>query len=177
MPLTLLPPTADDLQALLDFELTNRAFFEARINARPPSYYSADGVAAAIASAIDDAANDRGYQFLVRADSGELVGRANLAGVRRPHYHSASLGYRIAEQAAGKGYASQAVRRIVEIAFGALGLHRIEADVRDGNVASLRVLSRNGFIQYGHSRRSFELAGVWHDRLHFERHSEKIAEE
>lgn len=173
MPLTLLPPTADDLQDLLDFELTNRAFFEARINARPSSYYSADGVAAAIAGAFDDAANDRGYQFLIRADSGELVGRANLAGVRRAHYQSASLGYRIAEQAAGKGYASQAVREIVEIAFGALGLHRIESDVRDGNVASLRVLLRNGFTQFGHSRRSFELAGVWHDRLHFERHSEK----
>ena len=81
------------------------------------------------------------------------------------------LGYRIGESAGGKGYASEAVRQVLDFAFGALGLRRIEADARAENLGSVRVLLRNGFVQFGHSRRSFELKGVWYDRLHFERHA------
>jgi RimJ/RimL family protein N-acetyltransferase len=46
----------------------------------------------------------------------------------------------------------------------------IEADTRAENTASVRVLVRNGFVQFGHSKRSFQLKGTWYDRLHFERH-------
>ena len=172
MTITLLPPTAADIEQLLAFELKNRQFFEANINARPAAYYSAEGVAHAIASAVADAANDRGYQYLLRGATGELVGRVNLANVKRAHFHCAVLGYRIAEDAGGQGYASEAVRKVLDLAFGEHGLHRIEADARAENLGSIRVLVRNGFVQYGRSRRSFELAGVWYDRLHFERHAD-----
>lgn len=172
MTLSLLPPTPADIVQLLEFELKNRRFFETHINARPPGYYSPDGVAQAIETALVDAAHDRAYQFLLRDETGELVGRVNLTGVRRAHFHSAILGYRIAEDAGGKGHASEAVRQIVGMAFGELNLRRIEADARAGNAASLRVLVRNGFTEYGRSKRSFELAGRWYDRLHFERHAD-----
>ncbi len=169
--LTLLPPTRADIDQLLELELKNRTFFETHINARLPGYYSADGVAQAIETAIADAAHDLGYQYLLRTSSGDLVGRVNLSGVKRRHFHSAVLGYRIAEAAGGKGYASDAVRQMIEMAFGELGLLRIEADARAENTGSVRVLLRNGFTQYGHSKRSFELGGAWYDRLHFERHA------
>jgi ribosomal-protein-alanine N-acetyltransferase len=54
-------------------------------------------------------------------------------------------------------------------------LKRIEADVRIDNAASIRVLVRNGFVQFGHSRRSFEVGGTWYDRLHFECHAAAAA--
>lgn len=169
--LHLSPPTPDVADELLRFETDNRAFFEARINSRPPGYYSPEGVRAAIALAVKEAAEDKGYQFLVRTEAGELVGRINLIGVRRRHFHSADLGYRMAEQACGKGYASEAVRQVLLKAFGELGLKRLEANARVANEGSIRVLRRNGFEQFGHSKRSFELDGVWHDRLYFERHA------
>ncbi|CAM4134921.1 GNAT family N-acetyltransferase [Roseateles saccharophilus] len=173
MPLLhLIPPRLDDADELLRFETDNRAFFEARVNARPAGYYSPEGVRAAIALAEREAAEDKGYQFLVRSGAGELVGRVNLVGLRRSHFHSADLGYRMAESACGKGYASEAVRLVLLKAFGELGLKRLEANARVGNEGSIRVLLRNGFEQFGHSRRSFELGGVWHDRLHFERHAD-----
>ena len=171
MPLVLSPPTFADTAALLAFELENRVFFESYINARLASYYSEQGVTEAIGNALADAAHDRGYQYLLRDESGTLVARVNLSAVKRAHFHFASLGYRVAQSAAGKGYASEAVRQIVELAFGVLSLSRLEADARAENVGSVRVLTRNGFTQYGHSRRSFELAGTWYDRLHFELHA------
>jgi ribosomal-protein-alanine N-acetyltransferase len=166
----LAPVAPSDRDALLAFELANRAFFEAHINARPPTYYSTAGVTQAIDIAIADAAADRGYQFLIKAN-GEILGRINLRDVDRTHLHSAVLGYRIAEAHGGKGCASAALRELLEIAFGRLRLLRIEAGARASNLASVRVLERNGFVQFGHSRRSFLLDGVWHDRLLFERHA------
>jgi ribosomal-protein-alanine N-acetyltransferase len=172
MPVLLTPPSHSDIHDLLAFELTNRQFFEGHINARPANYYSDDGVAQAIEAALQDATHDRGYQYLLKTIAGEIVGRVNLSNVKRQHFHSAVLGYRIAESACGQGLASEAVRLISTIAFRDLGLARIEADSRKENSASVRVLVRNGFVQFGHSRRSFELGGAWYDRLHFERHAD-----
>jgi [ribosomal protein S5]-alanine N-acetyltransferase len=169
--LTLTPPTADVADELLRFEADNRAFFEARINSRPPAYYSPEGVRAAIDDAVREAAADKAYQFLIRDAAGALVGRVNLTGVRRKHFHSADLGYRIAEAAGGRGHASEAVRLVLARAFGELGLLRVTASARVGNEGSIKVLARNGFQQFGLSRRSFELGGAWHDCLHFERHA------
>ncbi len=169
--MVLLAPVHGDAAALLAFELENRPFFEASINARPAGYYSLDGVQASISNAMADAMVDRGYQFLLKDDAGAILGRANLSAVKREHFHSAVLGYRIGESACGKGCASEAVRQLLEIAFGKLRLARIEADCRIDNAASQRVLLRNGFVEYGHSRHSFEHGGMWHDRLHFECHA------
>lgn len=170
MPLSLVRPTLADVDALFAFERDNRAFFEATINARPAACYSIDGVAQVVTHAMQDAGDDLGYQYLVKV-AGRIVGRVNLSGVRRAHFHSAVLGYRIGEAACGKGYAGEAVRQVLGIAFGELGLARIEADCRVENAGSVRVLLRNGFTQFGQSRRSFELGGVWYDRLHFECHA------
>ena len=171
MPVTLTPISPTDVGELLEFELKNRLYFEANINARPPAYYSTGGVERAIAAAMEDAERDRSYQFLLRAAStGEIVGRANLNEVKRAHFHSAVLGYRIAEAVCGKGIASEAVGKIIALSFGELGLKRIEANARAENRGSVRVLMKNGFVQYGHSKRSFELGGTWFDRLHFEKH-------
>jgi ribosomal-protein-alanine N-acetyltransferase len=165
----LAPPRSEDAAALLAFELENRAFFEARINARPASYYTLAGVYAAIEEAMRDEAADKAYQHVVRDAAGVLVGRVNLTRVRRAHFHVAELGYRIGEAACGKGYASAAVGQVVARAFKELQLVRLEAVTRPENIASRRVLVRNGFIEFGRSRQSFELAGVWYDTIHFER--------
>jgi len=168
---TLVPVEHADRDALLAFELANRTFFEASISPRAAAYYAADGVAQAIQAAIDDAAAGRGYQFLVKAGDREIVGRINLRDVERRHFHAGLLGYRIGAAHGGKGYASAALRALVDIAFGQLGLLRIEANASVENTGSVRVLQRNGFVQFGHSRRSLYLNGAWHDRLHFELHA------
>lgn len=160
------PSVADEL---LEFELANRAFFEGRINARPAEFYSCEGVDSAIQAALHQARQDQGYQYLIWVDS-ELVGRINLSQVRRQHFHSASLGYRIGQRFNGRGYAKLAVQLALQKAFEAHDLQRIEACARPENQASIHVLLANGFVQYGHSKRSFELHGQWFDTVHFERH-------
>lgn len=164
--MVVMPAVADEL---LEFELRNRAFFEARINARPAEFYSRAGVDSAIQAAMHQARQDQAYQYLIRVD-GDLVGRVNFSQVRRQHFHSASLGYRIGECFNGKGYAKQAVKLALQKAFETHELQRIEACARPENQASIHVLLANGFTQFGHSKRSFELHGQWFDTVHFERH-------
>ncbi|MBB5205154.1 ribosomal-protein-alanine N-acetyltransferase [Inhella inkyongensis] len=169
--LTLTPPIPADAEVLLAFELRHRAYFERWINARPAAFYNLEGVAAAIQAARDDAQADRGYQYLARSPAGELLGRVNLSQVKRTHFHSASLGYRVTETAAGRGVAREMVRQVCALAFGPHGLKRLEATARPDNLGSTRVLQANGFAQFGHSRRSLELSGQWFDLLHFEAHA------
>ncbi|MCX7172806.1 MAG: GNAT family N-acetyltransferase [Proteobacteria bacterium] len=164
----LAPPQPEDAEELLAFELGNRTFFELHINARLESYYSLGGVRAAIAESMREAAEDKAYQYLVRDDTGKLVGRVNLTRIRRAHFHSAELGYRIGQSACGKGYASKAVSQVIAKAFKELRLVRLEATARSENVGSGRVLVNNGFTYFGNSKRSFELAGIWHDLIHYE---------
>jgi ribosomal-protein-alanine N-acetyltransferase len=162
-------PTAEDSEALLEFELENRTYFESWINAREDSYYNLSSVRRAIEIAHSDASIDKAYQFLAKRN-GVIVGRVNLTGVARPYFNKASLGYRIGERFGGNGYATKAVELILEKARTGLDLWRIEATVRPENQGSARVLLRNSFIKFGTARRSMKLRGTWYDLDHFEHH-------
>jgi [ribosomal protein S5]-alanine N-acetyltransferase len=168
------PVASGDAAALLRFELEHRAYFERWVNPRDPAFYSEQGVRAAIAAAEAAWAGDQAFQYLV-VDAQRIVGRVNLTGVRRTHFQSADLGYRIGEHDGGRGVASRAVALCLDEAFAVHGLRRVEAVARPENRGSVRVLERNAFVQFGHSRRSFELGGQWFDRLHFERHRDAVA--
>ena len=167
------PPEPGDARSLLAFELANRAHFETWIQPREESYYSLDGVHAAIAAAQAARREDRAFQYLVFVQA-RLVGRVNLHAVRRAHHNCAELGYRIAQGESGRGLASAAAALCLAEAFGPLDLWRVEATARPGNAGSIRVLERSGFTQFGHSRRSVRLKGEWHDLLHFERHRDTV---
>lgn len=171
--LRLSAPAPTDATDLLAFEVQNRAFFEDHINSRPSGYYSIEGVQSAIAVAEEEARAGVGFQYLVRDERNAIVARANLSHVRRAHFFSAELGYRVAEAASGKGVATEAVRQVTALAFSEHGLLRIEARSRPENLGSVRVLERNGFQQFGRARQGFLLRGVWHDLLYFECHAEK----
>jgi len=163
------PPTLSDADALLAFEVENRAYFEQWINARPNDYYSASGIREAIGAATRDMGGDRAYQYLVRLNE-IIVGRVNLVSVTRPYFNRATLGYRIGRHFAGRGYASQAVKLAMDIAARELDLSRVEAIVRPQNIGSMRVLERNGFVAFGRASRAMHFQGEWHDLVHFECH-------
>lgn len=157
----------DDAPALFAFELTNRAYFEAMINARPANYYSLDAVRHAIEEAGKQRAQDLSYQYLIKSGDA-ILGRVNLNAVARKYYNKADLGYRVDQTMGGKGVATRAVALLMEVAFGSLGFWRIEAQVRSDNLGSMRVLEKNSFTQFGRVRQGMYLHHAWHDVLHFE---------
>ena len=169
-------PTTADTHDLLAFELDNRAHFETWVTARAQSYYKLDAIAAMIEQAQREREQDQSYQFLAKLD-GQIVGRVNLTAVTRPYFNKAQLGYRIGAQFGGRGYASRLVALLLEQAFGPLELWRLESIVRLPNLASAKVLQRNGFHQYGMSEQAMYFDGAWRDLLYFERRKHDVAQD
>jgi len=66
-----------------------------------------------------------------------------------PVYRSASLGYCLDDAAWGHGYATEAARALLQWAFTALDLNRVQAEADTRNAASARVLEKLGFVREG----------------------------
>lgn len=113
-----------------------------------------------------EAREDLGYAFLLFADGSDtLLGGVTLSNVRRGITQSATLGYWLGRPHLRHGYMSEAVAAIVPYTFDDLRLHRIEAAAMPSNVASIRVLERNGFRREGLARRYLKINGAWQDHI------------
>lgn len=73
----------------------------------------------------------------------QLVGRMDLIAVAPPRY---SLGYWLAQGATGRGYATAALKALLEYATKELHASDIFAGVTHGNTRSAAVLERAGFV-------------------------------
>jgi ribosomal-protein-alanine N-acetyltransferase len=158
-----------DAAVLADVVQRNRGFLAPWEPVRPDSYFTLAGQEAAVAESLARYAAGALVPYAILDDSGAVVGRINLNNVVRGAFQSASVGYWLAEEAGGRGYATQAVAEIVTAAFGDLSLHRLEAGTVPDNVRSQAVLRRNGFEQYGYAPRYLSIAGRWQDHLLFQR--------
>ena len=66
-----------------------------------------------------------------------------------PDYRSATLGYCLDDSAWGQGFATEAADALLQWAFGALDLNRVQSDADTRNTASARVLEKLGFMREG----------------------------
>ncbi len=57
----------------------------------------------------------------------------------------AEIGYVVKPEVWGKGFATEAVRAVLDMIFGLTAIPRVRANCRVGNVASQRVLEKTGF--------------------------------
>lgn len=104
------------------------------------------------------------FQFAVEV-GGELVGDVGVNLQR--DLMQAEIGYTLATEHQGRGYATEAVRRLLEHLFDERGLHRVAAECDARNERSARLLTRLGFRQEGHRVRSTWAKGEWTDDLLF----------
>ena len=105
---------------------------------------------------------------VVLDDDGAVIGRITLNNVVRGAFQSCSIGYFVRSAANGRGHASSAVRQMLDLAFGELGLHRVEAGTLVHNVRSQRVLERNGFVRFGLAPQYLRIQGRWQDHVLFQ---------
>ena len=77
----------------------------------------------------------------------------------------AEIGYTFAPGWQGRGYATEAVRAVLDHLFHVKGLHRVSAECDARNVASSRVLERAGFQREGRLRQHTWIKGEWTDDL------------
>jgi RimJ/RimL family protein N-acetyltransferase len=80
----------------------------------------------------------------------------------------AEIGYVIAPEFAGRGYASEAVAALMRVCFEDLGLRRVVAVCFADNTASWRVMEKAGMRREGRFRQgSLHRSGRWLDDLRY----------
>jgi len=91
-------------------------------------------------------------------DTGKMIG---TCGFTRFDYgnDSGEVGYVINPDYWGRGYATEAVKRVIRFGFDYLSLHRIEAKYMEENVASRRVMEKCGMTFEGVYRDSLFIKG------------------
>ena len=93
-------------------------------------------------------------------DDDRYLGRVGLR-VERPEHREATVWFALRRECWGRGYASEALRGLLDFGFGPLGLHRAWGDCDPRNVRSARVLERVGMQREGHLRENWWLKGEW----------------
>ena len=135
---------ADHAPAVLAFELANRAYFAGFINDRGDEFFDqfTDRHNAMLA---EQEAGACAFYLLVTED-GSVLGRFNLFRIENS---TAELGYRVAQDVAGRGVATATVRELCQLAAARHGLHTLRAATSHDNVASQQVLAKAGFVPVG----------------------------
>ena len=98
--------------------------------------------------------------------TGTIVGTCTLAWLSAAH-RRAEVGYALARDAWGRGYAAEALHALIGFAFETLVLHRLEADVDPRNERSIRALLREGFEREGYLRERYHVSGEVQDAVLF----------
>jgi [ribosomal protein S5]-alanine N-acetyltransferase len=157
----------DDAAPLAELIRRNREFLAPWEPVRAEGYFTEDGQRRIIEDALRRCGEQSMVPHVILAH-GDIVGRVNLNNIVRGPFQSASLGYWVSARHNGRGIATEAVSQIKHLAFGELGLHRIEAGTLLHNAGSQRVLERNGFERFGLARAYLQIAGRWQDHVMFQ---------
>lgn len=121
---------------------------------------------ASIRSLLSHARSGNGLPFVVEY-AGELAGQLNVSSIAWGSLSSATIGYWVGQEFAGKSITPTAVALATDFCFAQLGLHRMEICIRPENAPSLRVVEKLGFRYEGLRRRFIHINGDWRDHFCF----------
>lgn len=105
--------------------------------------------------------------FVFRRSDDALLGGVRLFNIRRGVAQTGVIGYWAGEPYAGQGYTREAAAAVIDFAFGALGLHRLEAACMPHNARSAALLAKCGFVEEGYARAYLKINGEWRDHRLF----------
>ena len=101
--------------------------------------------------------------FICLVTDSSIIGAISLSQIFRSGFQNAYLGYYVGAQYAGQGHMTEALQLLLRFAFKDLRLHRLEANIQPGNVASIALVKRAGFVLEGYSKRYLKICGRWQD--------------
>ncbi|MCO7226055.1 GNAT family N-acetyltransferase [Pleionea sp. CnH1-48] len=161
-----------DALKLAEFEYNNRHWFEDFIEKRNDTFYQENGVEKHIEHCLKGLQSNTMYPMVIVDSEGNICGRANLHQIDIQR-KEASVGYRVAQQQAGRGAASLAMASLLQIAFEEYSLVRIKAFVSTENPASRRVLDKFAFQQIKHHSAMVKVKEQWLDCVEYHLSSEQ----
>jgi [ribosomal protein S5]-alanine N-acetyltransferase len=162
---TIRPIRLKDTRALERALVDNRGWLRQWEATNPHGPLSFD-VRASIRSLQANARAGLGLPYAIEYN-GEFAGQLNVSSISYGSLSSATIGYWVSEQFAGKNVTPTAVALATDHCFFGLGLHRMEICIRPENAPSLRVVEKLGFRYEGLRRRYIHINGDWRDHFCF----------
>jgi len=158
----------DYARDVLQFYLNDKELFEQYETDRGPNFYTEGHQHNILQVEYGLALKMQQIRFYVflKENPHQLIGTICLYQVSNLYSH-AELGYKFSSKFHHKGYASEAVEKLIDIAFMELNLHRLTAHVQEDNLPSIRLLENLGFQQEGICRDYLYLHGVWKDHIQY----------
>jgi len=114
-------------------------------------------------------AMERREQFpmaIVLKETGLPIGACDILNISWDHMR-AEIAYWIGKEYWGRGYTTEAAKRMIEFGFEELGLERISAGCFPRNKASARIIEKLGFTFEGLARHAYKKDGEFLDELRF----------
>jgi len=103
------------------------------------------------------------FQLVVTTKAeGKLIGNCGIR-LDAPGLRVGDIGYELAPEEWGHGYATEAAHAILAFGFSELGLHRVWASCVADNTASAHVLTKLGLRREAHLREVAHYKGRWWD--------------
>jgi RimJ/RimL family protein N-acetyltransferase len=104
-----------------------------------------------------------GFAVTLKSDK-QVIGACRIS-ITNPSKEEGSIGYCLAKEFWGQGYATETARKLLDFGFKQLSLHRIFAFCDPKNTRSMRVLVKIGMRQEGYLREYEWIKGKWQDSL------------
>jgi ribosomal-protein-alanine N-acetyltransferase len=163
------PPKLRDARVWSEVRLRNEQWLSPWEPSSPYEWAdrNASGSWPALHSALKTAAR-QGTMLPFMVMYGErFVGQVNVSNVVHGALRSCTIGYWVDAEVAGRNITPTAVALAIDHCFSAVGLHRVEIDIRPENKPSLRVVEKLGLRREGYYERFLDINGAWRDHAAF----------
>ena len=97
-------------------------------------------------------------------DNHKLIGIIGHYRIKPEHFR-AEIGYMLLPEYHGQGIISEAIKEVVNYGFEMMKLHSIEAIIDPENLASEKVLQKNGFVKEAHLKENEYYEGRFLDTV------------
>lgn len=132
-----------------------------------PALSDIDGARGLLADIHECARTGTLFQWgIARNADDAIIGTTTLYRMDVPN-RRAEIGFAVGRPHWRRGYATEAVTRLIRHAFDDLSLHRLEADPDPRNTASIRVLEKLGFTYEGLLRERYFHDGEPQDAAYY----------
>lgn len=156
---------------LLTYDQENAEFRREWSQTPPDNFLTLEFQKNRLHNEIAQREQDRSYTFWLfeRADVElhTIIGFVGLRNLIRGAMQGCHVGYEIHHAYGGRGYMPEALRKVSQIAFEEMNLHRLEANIIPRNQRSIRVAEKAGFINEGRARNYLKINGIWQDHDHY----------
>lgn len=156
---------------ILDYYRRNKDFFEKYLPSYNKSAFTEEYQIIRIWTEFDLMVEDQAIRFYIFNKDDihykNIIGDISVFNIIRSVANSCSIGFKLDESESGKGYMTEALKKVIDYLFNKQKLSRIEVNIMPSNKASVKLVEKLGFRQEGIAYSYLKIAEKREDHLRY----------